>query len=88
MGKQVQYSLVEAVYMILIAALAASLAYLGDQIDGKGFLVAMLVAATPAVQRVYRGWQDSVRAAEGDVLPRDVGSNLPPLAPKPADPVA
>jgi len=79
MGKQVRYSLNEAIYMLIIAALAAGIAYLGDQIDGKGFLVAILVAAGPAVQRVFRGYQDSVRASEGEVLPRDVGAYTEPL---------
>jgi hypothetical protein len=80
MTKQLEYSLIQAGYMILIAVVAATLAYAGNTIDGQGFLVAILVAVTPAIQRVYKGWEDGVRAREGEVLPSDVGAYLPPLA--------
>ena len=87
MNQQLQYSLIEAGYMQLIATIAALIAYLSNQVDGRGFLIAFLVAATPAVQRVFRGWQDGNRATEGEVLPRDVGAYAQPLAKTPDGPV-
>jgi hypothetical protein len=87
MNRQVKYSLIEAGYMELIATIAALVAYLSNQLDGRGFLLALVVAATPAVQRVFRGWQDGNRASEGEVLPRDVGAYAQPLPTKVDGPV-
>jgi hypothetical protein len=77
--KQLAYSAVQAIYMMIVALIAASLAYVTNQVGGQGFVAALLVAAGPALFRVYKGWEDGVRAIEGDVLPRDVGSDLPPI---------
>lgn len=78
-SKQLGYAAIQSIYMILGAAAAALLAYLAGTFNGNQFLVAVLVAAVPALQRVYKGWEDGVRAAEGDVLPRDVGAFTEPL---------
>lgn len=74
MSLQVRHSLIQAAFGFFFAVIAAVTGWLAFDISDRGLVIALVAALAPAGQRVYEGWQDSIRASEGTVLERDVGN--------------
>lgn len=74
MSLQLIHALGESAKMLALALVAAYVAFLSGDVDTKGFVIALLVATPPVINRIYEGWQDSIRNEKGDVLNRDVGA--------------